>query len=230
MIPRSIVVPSLLISIAIAACGDGPGANDPTHPHPGAENAQSPNRTGPFEAAASDPPPQTDTRDGSAPQPTVVVPPPAAAVETLGDAHVIEVIRTANNGEIEQARLAATKAKDARAKKLAAMMLKDHGEANTKADAIAKKLALEPRPSTLRDSLDADAKKATAAMDALSGAAFDKAYVDAQVAEHQAVVDAIESKLLPSAQAPEVRAFLEEVRTKVAHHLGEAKAVRASMK
>ena len=151
------------------------------------------------------------------------------AAETLTDGQVLEVVRTANAGEIEQAKLAQSKAQNATVKKFAAMMVKEHGDANTKADALARKASIEPKASTLSASLASEAKEATAEMSALKGAAFDKAYVDAQVREHQSVLTAIETKLLPATQSADVKGLLASVRDKVTHHLTEAKAMQATL-
>ncbi len=63
----------------------------------------------------------------------------------------------------------------------------------------------------------------------LSGAAFDKAYVDHEVAYHQAVLDAVDKTLIPSAKNAELKALLVKVRPAFVAHLEHAKMLQASL-
>ena len=68
------------------------------------------------------------------------------------------------------------------------------------------------------------------ALTALSGAAFDKAYVDHEVAYHQQVLDAVDKTLIPSAQNAELKALLVKVRPAFVAHLEHAKQLQTSLK
>ncbi|MDP9034691.1 MAG: DUF4142 domain-containing protein [Myxococcota bacterium] len=152
-----------------------------------------------------------------------------APAVTLTDSQILEITHVANVGEIEQAKLAQTKGKDARVKGLAAMMIKDHRDADTKGMALGKKASLKPDASPTSSSLESDAKSMTDSLKSQTGADFDKSYVDAQVKEHQAVLDTIDQKLLPSAKNADVKAFLTEVRPKIAMHLQHAQDLQKKM-
>jgi putative membrane protein len=147
----------------------------------------------------------------------------------LTDEQILEVTHTANQGEIEQAKLAQSKSTDARVKKLAAMMLKDHAAADAKGMAVGRKGNLTPAPSSTSTSIESDAQSATSTLSSQTGVDFDKAYVDVQVKEHQAVLDMIDQKLLPDAKSPDVKAFLTEVRPKIAMHLQHAQQLQSAM-
>lgn len=214
----------LLTPLLCAACGES--APPPPAAYPGPSTGMSDGgRSDIWDGSASTDPTPTEARDAAVS--STAAPTPAA--ETLTDGHILEVVRTANTGEIEQAKLAQGKAKNAKVKAFAAMMLKDHGDANGKTTALSKKTGMETRASSLSASLEADAKKATNDMQPLQGAEFDRAYVDAQVKEHQAVLDAIETKLAPAAQSADVKSLLETVKTKVSHHLSEAKTIQEAV-
>jgi putative membrane protein len=68
-----------------------------------------------------------------------------------------------------------------------------------------------------------------AALKKLNGSAFDKAYVDHEVAYHQAVLDAVDSTLIPSAQNAELKALLVKVRPAFAAHLDHAKHLQSEL-
>ena len=218
---------SAALVVSLSACSSTPPQRSPD--------------AAPAPVSATTPPGTPDTSHATAPASAPGTTTPAAApstppatpsVETppaLSDEQILHVAHTANTGEIEQAKLAQSKAKDARVKKLAAMMLKDHTEADAKGTAIAKKANLTPAANPTSASLESDAQSATASMKSLTGADFDKAYVDIQVKEHQAVLDTIDQKLLPAAKNADVKAFLSEVRPKIAMHLQHAQDVQKEM-
>jgi putative membrane protein len=177
--------------------------------------------------------PTTATTSSSLPTPAPAeaqAPNPAAEVPMeLTDEQILQITHTANLGEIAQAKLAQSKTRDARVRKLAAMMLKDHIAADAKGMGIAKRENLTPAPSATSTSIAGDVENATSTLRAQNGVAFDKGYVDTQVKEHQAVLEVIDQKLLPSAKDPDVRAFLAEVRPKIAMHLQHAQDLQSAM-
>jgi putative membrane protein len=63
----------------------------------------------------------------------------------------------------------------------------------------------------------------------LEGAAFDKAYVDHEVAYHQAVIAAIRGTLIPGATNAELKALLVKVSPAFDAHLEHAKMLQASL-
>ena len=63
----------------------------------------------------------------------------------------------------------------------------------------------------------------------LKGAAFDKAYIDNEVAYHQAVLDALDKTLIPSAKNEELKALLVKVRPAFVAHLEHAKKIQSSL-
>ena len=68
---------------------------------------------------------------------------------------------------------------------------------------------MTPEDNPTSQSLKKDADDKMAQYAKLSGAAFDKAYADNEVAYHKTVNGALESTLIPSAQNPELKSLLE---------------------
>lgn len=226
---RSTIGLTIAAATAIFAvgCGENPPAQDPsTAKATSYETAQNPAPTSPFETATGLP---HEDKDKAATKVEEPAPAPAPVAETITDGHILEVVKTANTGEIEQAKLAKTKSKDARVKKYADMMVKEHSDASAKTDALAKKAGIEPKSSTASSALATDAKETSTALSSQTGKEFDKAYIDAQVKAHQTVLETIEGKLLPAAQNADVKTHLESVRGKVTHHLAEAKEIQKQL-
>jgi putative membrane protein len=180
----------------------------------------------PTETPPDAPPPQSlnEGTSGNA----LAAPGVAAATPkpTLSDGQIAMISDLANSAEVEQGKLAQSKAKSAAVKKFAAMMVKHHGEAKTEQNKLVKRLGITPTQSPDATTLKGDADKTLATLREASGPSFDAAYMDSQVAEHQKVLDTIDQQLLPSAQSAEVRDALQKAREKVVSHLEEAKRLQ----
>jgi putative membrane protein len=210
---------SVVSILATGACG---GADQPAKAPDNAPMSQAgtngPDSSPMSSAAPSEAAPVAATPSNTTP----------AAQPLLSDDQILQVVHTANEGEIAQAKLAKGKAQDARVKRLAAIMIKDHSEADHKAMALAKK-PNGPTPSATSASLESDAQNNTTALQSESGADFDKGYVASQVKEHQAVLDLIDQQLLPNAKVASVKTFVTGVRAKVAMHLHHAQELHAAL-
>ncbi|MGD0677425.1 MAG: DUF4142 domain-containing protein [Polyangiaceae bacterium] len=218
------LLPSILAAL-LAGCGTAqPAKSAQATPSPAAEPPAS---SGPKAAKAATSPMSSGALASMSPTDT------GGATESdspaLSDDQIVDVTHTANLGEIEQAKLALSKAHDSRVRKLAAMMMKDHLAADAKGAALAKKDNLSPAPSSTSIALEGDAKAVTSALKADTGDAFDKDYVDSQVKEHQAVLEMIDDKLLPGAKSPGVKAYLADVRPTIVMHLQHAKDLQKDM-
>jgi putative membrane protein len=108
-------------------------------------------------------------------------------------------------------------------------MITDHTAVNKQAGALAKKLGVKPEDSETSKSLKQGAKENVANLKKLKGASFDRAYVEHEVAYHQAVLDAIDKVLIPSAQNAELKGLIEKVRPAIAAHLEHAKHLQETL-
>lgn len=60
----------------------------------------------------------------------------------------------------------------------------------------------------------------------LSGAEFDRAYIEHQVSAHQEALEMIDRQLMPAAQDPQLRQTLEKAQREVEAHLEEARQIQ----
>src|SRR5436190_21434431 len=154
----------------------------------------------------------------------------AASAQSINDAQIASIVGTANQVDIDAGKLAASTSKNAEIKKFAQLMVTDHTGVNQQAVALVTKLKVTPQDNETSQSLKAGGEKNVAALKALKGAAFDQAYVDHEVAYHQAVLDAVDKTLIPNAKNDELKALLVKVRPAFVTHLEHAKHVQASLK
>ena len=152
------------------------------------------------------------------------------AAQTVTDAQIASIVVTANQVDIDAGKLAASMATNPEIKKFGEQMVTDHTGVNAQATALVTKLKVTPEDNPTSQSLKAGGEKNIANLKTLKGAAFDNAYVDNEVAYHQAVIDAIDKTLIPGAQNAELKALLVEVRPAFVAHLEHAKQIQTSLK
>ena len=147
----------------------------------------------------------------------------------LSDGQILKVTETVNSGEIEQAKLARTKAKNAEVKAFAAHMISEHTKANQESKSLAKKAKLQPEDSPAASEVGAKGASTLETLKATDKDGFDRAYVDAQVTQHQDVLTLISEQLLPSATDEQLKAQLEKTRGLVEGHLAKARDLQAKL-
>ena len=154
---------------------------------------------------------------------------PAAYAQGINDAQIAHIVVTANQVDVDAGKLAQKMASNAEVKKFGAQMVADHEGVNKQAVALATKLKVTPQDNDTSKGLKAGGDKNVAHLKTLSGAAFDKAYVDQEVAYHQAVLDAIDKTLIPGASNAELKALIVKVRPAIAAHLEHAKHIQSTL-
>ncbi|CAN5623737.1 hypothetical protein BH10ACI3_BH10ACI3_16410 [soil metagenome] len=125
--------------------------------------------------------------------------------------------------EVELGKLVATKAASPEVKKFGQMMIADHTKANTELKALAakKSVAIPADLGSHQSTIDRLGK--------LSGADFDKAYVDDMVSDHEGDVAEFERQAANSPDA-DVKAFAAKTLPVLKKHLEAIKAIQAKMK
>jgi putative membrane protein len=153
----------------------------------------------------------------------------AATPPAPNDAQIAQIVVTANQVDIDAGNLAKSKAQAADVKAFAQQMVTDHTGVNKAATDLVQKLHVTPEDSATSKTLKQGGEENLANLNKLSGAAFDRAYVDHEVAYHQAVLDAMDSTLIPDAQNAQLKALLVKVRPAFAAHLDHAKHLQAEL-
>ncbi|MBV8758934.1 MAG: DUF4142 domain-containing protein [Deltaproteobacteria bacterium] len=153
----------------------------------------------------------------------------APAAPSMTDPQIAAVVVAANQVDIDAGNLAVKKTKNAEVKKLAQLMVTDHTAVNKAAGDLVKKLNVTPEETDASKGLLAGGKDNRDKLEKLSGGEFDKAYVDNEVAYHQAVLDTIDKVLIPSAQNAELKNTLVSVRPTIEAHLEHAQMVQSQL-
>jgi putative membrane protein len=145
------------------------------------------------------------------------------------DENIAAIAGAANTSEIEQGKLASTKAKDPKVKKFGAMMVTDHGDVAKKHTELLKKTKMTPQDNSMSTMITSDSTKVIEQLKTATGAEFDKMYIDAQVKDHQMLLDALDQKLIPNAKNADLKAELTSIRPKVEAHLKQAQEIQKTL-
>jgi putative membrane protein len=124
------------------------------------------------------------------------------------DPQIAHIAYTAGQIDIAAAQLALKKSKNKDVRAFAADMERDHKAVNDKALALVKKLNVKPEDNPTSQQLSKQASDKRAELSKLNGAAFDKAYIDNEVAYHKTVNGALQNTLIPSASNQELKDLL----------------------
>jgi len=126
----------------------------------------------------------------------------------LTDPQIAHIAYTAGQLDIEAAQQALQKSKNKAVVAFAKDMERDHKAVNDQALALVKKLNVTPEDNDTSKALTKQAADKRAELAKLNGTAFDKAYIDNEVAYHKTVNSALQNTLIPSASNQELKDLL----------------------
>jgi len=151
-----------------------------------------------------------------------------AAPSALDDATIVAIFDAANTYDIDAATLASKKATRQDVRDFAAMLIKAHTDARQQGRNLAKKLHVTPTPPAVNP-LEASHDSAMKRLRALDGAAFDRAFLDNEIAYHKAVIGAVQTTLLPAIRNAQLRALVIRLAPVFQQHQAAAEALRAKV-
>ncbi len=134
----------------------------------------------------------------------------AQAQAGLNDLEVAHAAYTADVIDIEYAKIALAKSKNAEIRKFAELMIRDHTAVNEGAAALLAKLKVQPKENAFSKALQEGAAAKKAELNKLEGAAFDRAYAANELGYHKTVNKIVGEVWIPTVQNAEVKAFLAQ--------------------
>ena len=155
---------------------------------------------------------------------------PAAAAAAPTDPQIAHIAYTAGVIDIAAGKQALAKSHNKAVRGFAEEMVRDHKAVNDKALALVKKLKVTPQDNPTSQALNKGAKAELAKLAKLNGAAFDRAYVDNEVAYHKTVNGALASTLIPNAHNAELKSLLETGLTLFKEHQAHAEQIAKELK
>ncbi|MFL6721677.1 MAG: DUF4142 domain-containing protein [Sphingomonas sp.] len=146
------------------------------------------------------------------------------------DPQIAHIAYTADAIDIAAGKQALARSHSRAVRSFAQQMIRDHAAVNAKALALVKKLHVTPEANPTSAGLQKDANATMRRLSHLRGRAYDRAYVDNEVAYHKTVNGALESTLIPSAKNGELKSLLETGLTLFREHQAHAEQVAKDLK
>jgi putative membrane protein len=155
---------------------------------------------------------------------------PSSAADSLSDVEIAHAAYTADDLDIAYAKIALERSKTSAIREFAELMVKDHTAANTAALALVKKLGVTPKDNAFSQTLAKNGEAKKTELRGLSGAAFDKAYAQNELAYHQVVVKTVAEQWIPTIQNAEFKKFMTDANEIFKVHLAHAQHVVDGLK
>jgi len=132
-----------------------------------------------------------------------------AQAQAPNDAQIAHIAYTAGQIDVAAGRQALQRSHNRQVRAFAQTMVRDHEAVNRQAVALVTRLHVTPAANPTSAALSSAATATLHRLGTLRGAAFDRAYVDNEVAYHRTVNGALRDTLIPSAQNAELKTLLQ---------------------
>lgn len=222
---------ALVVALGLVAC-DRRDVEDDTTATP-AEPAESREAGSPPTGADRDIEAPVETNEPEPPDTTEAMPagnapatPDAATAASPSQADALAMLLAINEHEIAAADQALRKNVTGAVRDYAQMMKTDHGKNLADTTRLGGAASTAPTIEAMEKKGEADLRT----LDAQTGKAYEKAYIDAMVTGHTDALARIDSTMLPAATDPNIRQHLTTTRDTVSRHLARAKEIQGTLK
>ena len=155
--------------------------------------------------------------------------PGVVTAQNLSDGQILSVLQTVNGLEIEAGQNAEKKAVNPEVKRFAKQMAVDHKRSQGAAGKIMKSLNEKAGEIAAIVEIKEMAAESKKKLNGLSGAEFEKTFVDNQIKMHQTVLQKIRNEMLPSVESGDLKALLAENEEKIEAHLRHAETLKKQL-
>lgn len=155
--------------------------------------------------------------------------PMVVARPALDDATIIAIFDVANTADIETGALGMRRGASKEVRAVGKRLNEDHLMVRKLGRDLAAKLGVTPTPPSPNPYAEGHVA-AMAALDPLRGNKFDRAFLEHEIAYHVAVIEAINTTLLPAIKNPELKALVVKVAPHFQAHLDLIKATKVQLK
>lgn len=146
----------------------------------------------------------------------------------LNDTTILAMLDELNAADSGAGNLASTKGTDPQVKSFGRQMMTDHHKLRAGGEALAKKLKIQPNPPAV-DTIPAAVQRAVDSLTSMpKGQAWDKAYIDHEVAVHQAVLNFLQTAQ-GAASDTALKTALSQAAPLIQAHLTRAQQVQSKL-
>ena len=148
---------------------------------------------------------------------------------TLSDANIVALLDEANMADSSAGAIAVSKGTNSQVRDFGRRMMRDHHSLRAQGQALAKKLNVTPA-APADDPVQPMASDETNTLNSTAkGKDFDKAYIDAEVNVHKAVLD-LATKAANQTQNTELKNLIQKAAPVIQGHLDLAESIQKKLK
>jgi putative membrane protein len=151
------------------------------------------------------------------------------AAGTWTDANIVALLDEANAADSTAGAVAATKGTSAAVRDFGKQMMRDHHQLRAQGEALAKKLNVTPSAPSDDPVTPAAQKEMNTLNTTAKGKDFDRAYIDAEVDVHKAVLG-LATKAAGITQTTELKNLIQKAAPLIQAHLDKAEAIQKTLK
>jgi putative membrane protein len=137
---------------------------------------------------------------------------------TMNDGRVLHAIQTADTMAIRFCAIVVGLAQRAEVRSFAQTLMEDHTDLNKRIEQVAQETGLKLKKNPVSAALEAMGEQKRQELVRTPGQAVDRKFVDSEITFHRRMVTTFNQKLIPFAQAPKVKAFLNSARETFTRH------------
>ena len=145
------------------------------------------------------------------------------------DANIVALLDEANMADSSAGAVASTKGTASAVRDFGKRMMRDHHQLRAQGEALAKKLKITPAAPSDDPVTPAGQKEMDTLNSTAKGKDFDKAYIDAEVDVHKAVLD-IATKAAGQTQNAELKNLIQKAAPVIKGHLDKAESIQKTLK
>lgn len=145
------------------------------------------------------------------------------------DAEALTLVMTVDMNEINAANEAQKKKLSQPVMEYAKMLHTEHTKNLEKGRNLGQSMNQAPVETEMVANLKAKGTSMLTALAPLTGAQFERAYIDGMIKDHQEALSMLDNQLIPGAKSEEVKKHLNETRGHVAMHLNHAEQLKQNM-
>jgi putative membrane protein len=153
----------------------------------------------------------------------------APASGTWTDANIFALLDEANMADSAAGSIAATKGTAASVRDFGKQMMRDHHQLRAQGEALAKKLSVTPAAPSDDPVMPMAQDETNTLNSTAKGKDFDKAYIDAEVTAHKAVLD-LATKAAQQTQTAELKNLIQKAAPVITGHLTKAESIQKALK
>lgn len=152
-----------------------------------------------------------------------------AASGTWTDANIVALLDEANMADSSAGSIASTKGTSSEVREFGKRMMRDHHQLRSQGEALAKKLSVTPAAPSDDPVMPMAQDETNTLNTTAKGKDFDKAYIDAEVNAHKAVLD-LATKAAAQTQTAELKNLIQKAAPIIKGHLTRAEAIQKTLK